>query len=670
MKEAELQRAINGDAAAYKAVTGVPKERLIAYFESALKKTMETLPGDIFGFGFGYDVRGNAQPVKGGVVNLTPANLYLVGKLLGTHHAGPGEKYLLTGDIRLHTPILRYMMALGLASVGINVDYAPDFLTTGAHNLLAAENPGNYRGIVQVSGSHGGPAKNGFKIKVDLGKGYQEPLYAERLQKLFEDRTKIREREKFEKFGDIVEIKGLSDRVVNMINETLPKVGKNEIAVIDSRAGSAGPIITALLEKRGFSIIDMDRIPGQKLISGIHKLWKSGKHRIAVMLNMTPDGNMGRGIWDPSKPEALLATQKLVRTINARLLEGMPKALGAVFDGDVDRISAVLEDGRAVPAFEMTLPYYQRFLLYPDNQEAIIKIVQMGGEPVKVVCDVRANSKLMGLINRVNARLQKTAGMRDRNFVEGRFITTGYPPQLSFMRNRIAELDSFVNSAPELKNNTDFMKKFTYLKKTYFTAEASGHNFFHTSGTYPNKICDDAIAGFMTLLYIRRTMPDYEIPFLGLKGKDLTDLFDGFPEAHSSCEITVPIPNDIKIDTAHEVGKWMKEKFGKELKPTTAKISYNDRGLPETDREDDYSVQPKDDGYVVVSGYKIQLRDGRTALVRWSNTSEKLTTIFEGRDLPSLISITREVTERLREEEKKGADVSNLDKEIARLEAL
>jgi len=670
VKEAELQRAINGDAAAYKAVTGVPKERLIAYFESALKKTMETLPGDIFGFGFGYDVRGNAQPVKGGVVNLTPANLYLVGKLLGTHHAGPGEKYLLTGDIRLHTPILRYMMALGLASVGINVDYAPDFLTTGAHNLLAAENPGNYRGIVQVSGSHGGPAKNGFKIKVDLGKGYQEPLYAERLQKLFEDRTKIREREKFEKFGDIVEIKGLSDRVVNMINETLPKVGKNEIAVIDSRAGSAGPIITALLEKRGFSIIDMDRIPGQKLISGIHKLWKSGKHRIAVMLNMTPDGNMGRGIWDPSKPEALLATQKLVRTINARLLEGMPKALGAVFDGDVDRISAVLEDGRAVPAFEMTLPYYQRFLLYPDNQEAIIKIVQMGGEPVKVVCDVRANSKLMGLINRVNARLQKTAGMRDRNFVEGRFITTGYPPQLSFMRNRIAELDSFVNSAPELKNNTDFMKKFTYLKKTYFTAEASGHNFFHTSGTYPNKICDDAIAGFMTLLYIRRTMPDYEIPFLGLKGKDLTDLFDGFPEAHSSCEITVPIPNDIKIDTAHEVGKWMKEKFGKELKPTTAKISYNDRGLPETDREDDYSVQPKDDGYVVVSGYKIQLRDGRTALVRWSNTSEKLTTIFEGRDLPSLISITREVTERLREEEKKGADVSNLDKEIARLEAL
>ncbi|MDP3788926.1 MAG: hypothetical protein Q8R48_00810, partial [Candidatus Omnitrophota bacterium] len=48
----------------------------------------------------------------------------------------------------------------------------------------------------------------------------------------------------------------------------------------------------------------------------------------------------------------------------------------------------------------------------------------------------------------------------------------------------------------------------------------------------------------------------------------------------------------------------------------------------------------------------------------------KLTTIFEGSDLKSLISIIKEITERLREETVNGVDVSDLDKEIARLGSL
>jgi len=89
--------AISGDKEAYDTVVNMPKDQLTAYFESNLGETIKNLPEDIFGFGKGYDIRGNAQSVEGGVVNLTPANLYLIGKLLGTHYADAGEKALITG---------------------------------------------------------------------------------------------------------------------------------------------------------------------------------------------------------------------------------------------------------------------------------------------------------------------------------------------------------------------------------------------------------------------------------------------------------------------------------------------------------------------------------------------------------------------------------------------
>jgi len=645
-----LKKATGGDRNAYEAFISAPKEKAIAYFESNLNETIKNLPEDIFGFGFGYDIRGCAQPSKGGVVNLKPAYLYLIGKLLGTHYAKPGEKYLLTGDIRLHTPILRYAMALGFASVGVSIKYAPDFLTTGAHNLLTVENPGNYRGTVQVSGSHGEPARNGFKIKVDLGKGYLEPLYAERLQKLYENRKKIRKRKEFKKFGGVSEINALADWVVETINETLPEIKKDEIVVIDSRAGAAGPIASALLKKRGFFLIDVDSTGERELISRMHKAWNSGKRKIAIMLNMTPDGNMGRGIWDPSKPEALRPTQKLIKNVNADLLPGMPEAIGAVFDGDADRISAVLEDGRSIPAFEMALPYYRSFLMCPDNQKVMMALTLAGAKPLRIACDVRANSKLLSLIDDVNNDLRKKSGINDKNVLEGYFITTGYPAQLAFMAENIKRLDEFVKSSPELKNDRSFMKRSANLKKTYFTAEASGHNFFHISKRCPNRVCDCAISGLITLLNIKETM----------KERRLTELFDSFAAAYSSPEVTVPIPNDIKIATVHKIGKWMKQRFKAQLRPTVTKFTYNREGIPEAARENDYFIQPKEDGYVVVSGYKIQLKDGRSALVRWSNTSEKLTTIFEGRDPESLASIIEEITAELRKYESSGLDATNL----------
>ncbi|MDP3790568.1 MAG: hypothetical protein Q8R38_00790 [Candidatus Omnitrophota bacterium] len=679
-----LQAAVNGDVDAYNAIVALPKEKLATYFEQFVTEGLKNIPEDLFGFGKGYDVRGNAQPITGGKVDLTPINVYVIGKLLGTYYAKAGDKILVTGDIRVHTPILRYMLTLGAASVGVSAEYAPDFITTGGHNLLSTENEGNYSLVVQVSGSHGVPQKNGLKIKAYLGKNDQtgrkilEPLYAERLESLYWKnkakgvrQTGLREKAKT---INIKEIGGLAKAVIEMLDKTLPALTKDEIVVIDSRAGAAGAVLMdnlktgeqGLLTKRGFQIINMDIVAKGDLISEINRLWQTGKpgsRKIAVLLNARPDGNMSRGIWDPSKPEALKDAQELVKLINSNLTEGMPKAIGAVFDGDTDRITGILEDGYGVPAFEMTLPYYQRFLLSESNQEAMIALAKAGFGPIKVVCDVRANSKLLALIDKVNKELQYRANIHNKNIVEGWFITTGYPPQLGFMNNRIAELDEFIASKPELKNNADFMEKFAGLKATYFTAEASGHNFFHISARYPNRVCDCAIAGFITLLSIRESITTREMKNPE-KEPLLTNLFANFSVAYSSNEVRVKVPNSVKIAVATDVGNWMFD-------------YYKDRArsmmmgpLKKGHKEDDYDVQPKEDGRITVSGFKVQLADGSAALVRWSNTGEELTTIFEGPNWAGLISIMKEITERLRQETAKGVDVSNLDKEIARLEAI
>ncbi len=68
------------------------------------------------------------------------------------------------------------------------------------------------------------------------------------------------------------------------------------------------------------------------------------------------------------------------------------------------------------------------------------------------------------------------------------------------MKNNINQVYTDVENAG-LEINEGLEK----LAKTYFTAEASGHNFFHISETYPERICDCGIAGFQTLLSQRET---------------------------------------------------------------------------------------------------------------------------------------------------------------------
>ena len=671
-----LRAAVNGDENAYNTIKSLPVGEAIEYFEKDVNKTVENIPEDLFGFGFGYDIRGNAMTGIKGDVNLTPKNLYAIGKLLGLKYAKEGDSALVTGDGRLHTPIFRYCLALGASSVGVNVDFSEDTLTTGAHNVYAAENPGNYSFQIQISGSHGVYQKNGAKMKVDFGSGNLDPLFGEDLAEMYRSRLDIlNEADKREGIGKVNEIKGVEDAVVEMYDKTLPKMIKDEILVIDTRTGNAGPINQKFLNKRGFAVIDVDEVLGvkgvpdadivtliqknpKKILDRLQKEWKKGNRQIAFMLNMHPDPYMRRGIWDPLKPEALIPTKTLINLINSNLMGEMPKAVGGVYDGDADRFTTVKENGEDVPAFEMTIPYYQRFLLDPQNKAAIIEMVKAGGEPLWLALDVRANSKLERTLDKVNKILQEESGIKDRDLLKGMYLNTGYPPQLSFVEYRIKEMKEFIENTPSLKNNLEFMKNFGNLVKTYYTAEASGHNFFHAAPNNLERPCDCGLSAFVSLVNIKETIGDIEASYLDMKKKqdyELTELFETFPAAYTSSEIRVTIPNAIKIKTAKELGKWLKDTFGAELKPTNP---------DEILRIGNMILQPAGHGFIEVAGFKAQFKDGRSALIRWSNTGEQLNFIFEGTDMDNLIALMEQVDGRASLYEEEGLDLADLRNDI------
>jgi len=678
---ANIQAAVKGDKDAYLAIKNANPSEVIAYFEAGLAGTITNLPEDLFGRGYGYDIRGNALEIKGGIIDITPENLYAIGKLLALKYLKPGDGFLVTGDIRLHTPILRYAMALGAASVGAAVDFSEEALSSGAHNAYSAENPIGYKAQVQLSGSHGVFQKNGAKIKVNLGNNRLDPVYGEELAALYAEKQELMAKARARNVIDakVNEVSGIEKAIVDMYDGSLPFTEKDEILIIDTRAGGGGSLASKLFAKRVYEVIDIDEVFGilgqpadmrnllsdqnniNKILRILNEKWNSGKRKIVFMLNAHPDPLMGRGIWDPSKPEAMVPTVTLIKAINANLREGMPQAIGGVYDGDADRVGAVKENGEDIPAFEMTIPYYQRFLLDASNKAAIIAMVKAGGEPLWLACDVRANSKLNRTINKLN-RLIKGEGGLSIDPLKSVYINTGYPPQLTFIAWRIELMKAFVNSKPELRDNPEFMANFANLTHTYYTAEASGHNFFHVAPENPERPCDCAIAAFVSLINIKETIGNVEAPAIGIRGyaeQPLVTLFKAFPIAFTSNEIRVVIPNAVKIATAHKLGAWLHEKYNSQL------LEQNIGGT----EVGDLKYQPVEDGLITVAGYKVQLKNGDSILIRWSNTGEQLTLLFEGHDMDSLLNNIEIVYNRMLEEKQNvpGLDLADLEKEIKRI---
>ncbi len=588
-------------------------EVLIDYFESGLHKAAEKMPEAMFGGGFGYDIRGNAWKVKVGKVeltpDLTPMNCYLIGKALGTRYASDGKGMLITGDQRIHTPALKLAMALGAASVGAKVEFSDEILGTGEHGLLSGENPSDQVVMVQVSGSHGVVEKNGFKIKVDKD-GALEPFYGQELSGLYENiKSKLFKTTK--ESIQIGEISGLTEKMVDYYDQVLPKIDPKQPIVFDCRNSALIPVLKALVAKRGLQDV--------------------------TWINDTPDGNMPGGIWDPSKREALEKCQEEVKKRNQELERAGSeyKAIGFVFDGDGDRCSAILEDGEAVLASDMPLPFYQRFLSDPINQEVRKKLGEAGAEDIWLIGDVRADSKLLQIF-------EKYGNIKDY------YNPVGYPAYRDILKMRIRSIKEFVKSS-ELAKDEKFMEKFEYFINTYFIAEASGHQFFHICPNYPEKVIDSGIAVAFNLLYIKETLREVEArnEKVGLPEKEgpylLTDLFEAFPKAISSDEIRIVVPNSVKFELEKRMIEKLKAWYEGRLKPIPIGIEL----------EGDVRFQRANEGIIEVDGLKLQLKSGGTLLFRKSNTGEQATLIFEGSSAEELIQLMEDMEALILETQKK-----------------
>jgi|GEM_PF-1895056 len=583
-------------------------KELVAMFESQVPEAVTQIPEDLFGKGFGYDVRGNSMPVPGGIVDLTPMNAYLIGKALGTRYAREGETGLVTGDQRWHTPALRLALALGLYSVGVRAEISDEIFGTGEHGLLSGENTRRYKMMVQVSGSHNVPEKNGLKIKADTGDGKLEPVYAADLSDLYDKIIKTNSFRAFNPAYPVTESQPLIDIVVDAYDKTLPAVNPEQPVVFDCRNSALVDALKKLVAKRGLKNVR----------------W----------LNDVADPSMPGGIWDPAKPEALVPGSNAVKEWNAQLAaqKSPLRAVGFVFDGDGDRATGILEDGQAVPAFEMTLPFYQRFISDPVNQRVVKRLREFGEQEIQLACDIRATSTLLKMIDRYPD-------------YAGYYIQPGYPAQRDFVSWRIRELKERVNMNSKLRLDPQFMEDFHHFCETYFTAEASGHQFFHICPTNKEVVIDAGIAVAFNLLHIKETIGQVEVndPALGfprgersaekylgpvarLAGRpsvykySLADLFAKFPKAIASDDVGISVPNVIKAELEQVMVRKLQERYAGQLADSSP-LSIVGK----------MRIQPKEVGTVLTEGVKVQFKDGKSsALFRKSNTSEKATLMFEG----------------------------------------
>jgi phosphomannomutase/phosphoglucomutase len=288
-----------------------------------------------------YDIRG----VVGS--DITPDFAEILGLAYGTYLREKGGQRVSVGrDVRPSSLDLKDALIEGLRRTGIHVTdigiVPTPLLYFSLHNLPVD-------GGIEVTASHNPKEYNGFKI--NLGK---ETLYGEEIQKLREimeggNFPKTFERGKYEK-------RDVLDSYINfMLNDI--KIEGDIKVMVDAGNGCAGPVIKELFPALGIKF------------DGLY---------------LEPDGNFPHHLPDPTVPEYM---EKLVETV-----KGGDYDLGIGYDGDVDRIGAVDEEGNMVFGDKLTGIFAGDVLMnYPSSpivfdvkcSEGLVEYIRkLGGKPV------------------------------------------------------------------------------------------------------------------------------------------------------------------------------------------------------------------------------------------------------------------------------------------------
>jgi phosphomannomutase/phosphoglucomutase len=257
-----------------------------------------------------YDIRGEVDK------NFSPEVVNLIGKAYAIYIKDKLKKDNITvsigRDIRLHSEKLVNALIDGLTTFGINVI-----------NLGICPTPALYfslftlpvNGGIMVTGSHNPPEFNG--MKVCIGK---ETIYGEEIQNLYKIAKNLKPVKPGKKgtLKNFNILKSYKNYLLKAFTNSTSKDSNLKI-VIDSGNGCAGLIVPNLLKQLGINVID---------------------------LYSTPDGHFPNHHPDPTIIETLNTLRETAKKENADF--------GIAYDGDVDRIGVVDENGNVVYGDKLT----------------------------------------------------------------------------------------------------------------------------------------------------------------------------------------------------------------------------------------------------------------------------------------------------------------------------
>ena len=582
----------------------------------------------------GYDIRGDAIACyKDARVNLRPKDAYLIGLAIGCDFIEKSSsqkekdyrpKVFIAADNRLSSPSLRKALVEGAFDAGCYVDYTEEEVPTGAvsRKILISD----YDISIQITGSHNPYFNNGFKITSRQDKngfhnasGDPSALYGNKRNRPFEliniyDRIVSKTGLRFLDGGKKRELKGIVDEYIDDFIKYFKKklkAGKGKF-------------------KKSFAVV-LD--PGNGVGACAEKLFKAlGVQTLSIFSKS--DGRFPNHPADPSKEDGVKFTCEFVRSLNKT--SKIP-FIGVVFDGDGDRSGIVNEDGDVIYPEKIVVINYIRFIL--ENLSAL-QYLEKIGEKVGLALDVRGPSFTEKLI--ADFAKKKKLGLF------GFYIPGGYPSHRTFVKEQIEKIDNIIQTKKPAKKDKDLLEK---LKKTYTSAETSGHFFYATApDNYPDIVIDDGIFSSVNLLCIIDSLNDVEAKeaYLKLKKKRsylVKDIFDIFKWQ--------PVSNEIRDKAPFEDS----EKFAAidDFKKTAFEIKEKRISNP---------FSKEISNIIDIDGVRIVFEDNSFLLMRASNTSPKFTYKFEGPTQKRLIMVIEEFIDFLKSSQIKDIGIEEIEKEL------
>ncbi len=239
-----------------------------------------------------YDIRGLVES------DLTPQNVKLIGKAIGTYFRRQGGKLISLGwDVRTSSLLFRDLMIQSLNSTGcdvIDIGMVPTPVAYFSLHHLKSD------GGVMITGSHNPPEYNGFKLSHGLNS-----IYGEKIQQI----KNLIEQNDFETGTGTMREQDVQEAYIENIKSSI-QINKPIKVVVDGGNGCFGIIGPKVLKALGVNPIEQ---------------------------YCEPDGTFPNHHPDPTIPEYM---KDLIDRVKSEQAD-----IGLGFDGDADRIGVVDDKG-------------------------------------------------------------------------------------------------------------------------------------------------------------------------------------------------------------------------------------------------------------------------------------------------------------------------------------